>query len=136
MIKVQIGETLFFCDNAQDAADIANLMGGKNGSLRGGSIQNATTRKAQELPNDHGEMVNFIHKINSLPSTLVSSDTLSSALNLESVNGLGPKMRGLSRRFAAAYQIPLEEILTREGRPGQPIFWRVNKGKIENLELN
>lgn len=125
MIKVEIGDTIFYCDSACEAADLATLMGRKNGVYR--------KNVPKSLVKENGEMSSFVQKIKDLPSTSVTSETLCEALGLESVNGLGPKMRGYAKRFEQAYDQPLKSVLESVIKPGQPTVWKIHKNALERM---
>ena len=126
MIKVEIGETVFFCDSAREAAELATLMGRKNGVHR----RNIQKSSADE----NGEISSFVKKIKDLPSTSVSSESLCEALGLESVNGLGPKIRGYSKRFEQVYNQPLKSVLESVIKPGQQTVWKIKKDALGRID--
>ena len=125
MIKVQVGEALFYCETAREAAEIATLMSHKRPKHE---------KEQQVYDKGEDDMIYFVKLIKGLPSTSVSSGTLANALDVP-VQGLGPKLRGISKRFEKFYQEPLNSILVREGRPGQPSVWKVNKHHLEKIDI-
>ncbi len=122
MIKVEIAGTLFYCETAREAADLATLMKSKR------------QETSQNPVESDEEITSFIKLIKGLPNTSVSSSTLADGLDV-AVQGLGPKLRGISRRFEDTYHQRLDTVLIREGRAGQPTVWKVNRSVLEKMDI-
>ena len=126
IIKLEINGAVFHCNSPQEAVQVATLMSGKNG-VNGKNTANAATMGTET------ERTWFIDLIKGLPNSATSED-LVSALKVESTNGLGPKLRGLSKRFEEIFNMPLDTVLVRDARPGKPVSWIVNHSAVKTLE--
>ena len=111
------------CSTSQEAADYARLMQSNSGDFGTGKTAGAP------IPNT--ELHYFFNKISNLCATDVSSGTLANTLNLSGVQGLGPKIRGIAKKYEAIYHRNLDDLIRREGNPGQESVWRINQDELK-----
>ena len=138
MITIHLGNLIVTFDSPEEAARYTALLNQHGLDSKPTKIERVRLTAKLGYSNsppktsDKESIVDFLSTIKKLP-TDVSSGALAHALNLESVNGLGPRLRGLSKRFKAAYHQPLEKIIVRVGPPGQAGSWKIHKDLLENI---
>jgi hypothetical protein len=125
MIKVVINGTVFQCDTPKEAAEVAKLVNGQPAQKPAANLSLFETPKS-----DDSDLQDFFSKISMLNGSRFKSEVLADTLKCN-VKGLGPKIRGITKRLEEVYHIPLHEVLVRIESIGQPLYWQV---KHENLK--
>ena len=133
MIKIQAGNLTFFCDTAREAAELASLLGVKTQKDEK-HFYSIPKQVEDTTASEKHDVKVFINVIKRFAETQVSSGTLAQALNLESVNGLGPRLNSIAKRFEAVYHRPFEHVIERVGPPGKYGHWKINKEILEKID--
>jgi hypothetical protein len=141
MITIHVGNLIVTFDSPEEAAKYTALLNfgsdnritSKQTSKQAKTVMPDITFLSPESGKHDVDIKVFLKVIKSFPEPQVSSGTLAEALNLESVNGLGPRLRSIGKRFKATYHQPLEKVIERVGPPGQFGHWKINKDAIEKI---
>ncbi len=123
------------CSTPQEAADYARLMQSNSGDF--GARMTPDVRPLYSATTAYNkELHDFINKISSLGSTIVSSGTLANALDVSGVQGLGPKIRGFAKKYEQTYpNSKLDDLIYRESRPGEESIWYINTDELKKLNF-
>lgn len=138
MYKIYIGETVVVCETPQEVTALTAHLQQERPLQTTGHTHSGIINRAMQagMTNaDRQEIDRLINGIKNLDNTVVTSEDLARILGVESVHGVGPRMGAISKRFERAYSMPLEKVLMREGKPGQPTIWKVNSVALENIDI-
>ena len=135
MIKITFGDIAVEVETPQQAAELIRLIRGNSRNITV-PLTGVTATSQTSLPNigiKDSALINSLSKISSLHKETVSSKELCDILDIGGLQGLGPRIKGLSKRFEAIYAMPFERVLQREERPGQESVWHVDKDTLKSI---
>lgn len=136
MIKFEKNGTIYYCDTAEETAQLTILLD------RAGDFPESNVAKMARLgfgisivdANEKAELTKFISVIKNLPDGGVTGESLAHALGLEGVTGLGPRLAGLGKKLGK-YGVSIANLIERVDRQGQPNTWVAKKAAIDKLNL-
>lgn len=136
MIKFERNGIVYFCDTAEETAQLTILLSG----LDAKDFPESDKTKMAHLAfgpsvvdaDEKAEITKFINVIKNLPDSGVSGEVFARALGLEGVTGLGPRLAGLNKKLGK-YGLSISKLMERVDRQGQPNVWVMNKAAIEKL---
>jgi hypothetical protein len=126
MVKVQIGNSTFICDTAEEAVRIHKLASsGGSGPVSHASPANhrpATNGRAQAV------MRKLTPKLTPFVGKEVSSEEMAKLIGAKGPSGLGPKMHQL-RRTLANESILIDDFIVKKEKqePREPTAWKILK---------
>jgi hypothetical protein len=125
-VKVQIGNSTFFCDTPEEAVKIHSLAGNGGGTPMQATVVEGSSSLAHKQ--DDGTAQLFLKKLSPYAGQEVNSEEMAKIVGAKDLSGLGPKMRQLRASFDSANLVLDHFIVKRKPDAATPTSWHISKG--------
>lgn len=138
MYQIMYKNRAVMCETIEELKTLMDHIEREEGKQPSKEPAKGLIQEAMQLPVSKAEKQEvdmFINKLNGLENTVIDSEKMRRLLDAESIQAVGPKFAALAKKFERVYRYPLEKLLEREGRPGQPTVWRVKGDHLKLIHI-